>query len=459
MMLYEKYRPKRFSDVIGQGAIAEILKKQVATDKIAHSYLFEGNRGSGKTTTARILARAINCTDRHNGEPCNKCNNCNGDNNMDITELDAASNNGVDNIRSIIEDTKYAPQNGKYKVYIIDEAHMLSQSAFNAFLKVLEEPPKYVVFILCTTEARKLPVTIISRCQKFTFNRIKVKDIVTRLVSINITEKSNIEGKALELIAKSADGAMRDALSIMEQIISSGKRSYKDVVSILGITSNEINFSIIYCLMRQNSKKAIEYFYSVLESGKDLNNFMKDLMNCLRSVMLLKAGADKSIIAMSDEDIAMAEKIASDIDFEELISMLDVLQDSLSKFDMTSQRALIIEMAIIKITKLNNENLSSKDVKEAGPANEEVQQDIINPKKIADEIVDYLMEKNDKILFKVAKALKQSAVFINEDITEITILNENKADIDLMYNFNNQTHFFSNTFSKEYNKKINIDIR
>ena len=233
--LYRVYRPQKFEDVIGQEHITKTLRNQIDSDNIGHAYLFSGTRGTGKTSTAKIFARAVNCLDSIDQEPCNECEVCRdilSDNIMDVVEIDAASNNSVDDIRELRESVKYSPTKAKYKVYIIDEVHMLSQGAFNALLKTLEEPPSYVIFILATTEPHKIPATILSRCQRFDFKRVTVKDITLRMKRICTEENIEVEDKALNLIARNSQGALRDALSILDQCISFGdsKIDYKDVV-------------------------------------------------------------------------------------------------------------------------------------------------------------------------------------------------------------------------------------
>ena len=244
LALYREWRPKTFHDVVGQDHVTITLKNQINSDRIAHAYLLCGTRGTGKTSTAKILAKAVNCLNSDHGEPCNECEMCikiNAGTAIDVTELDAASHNGVDNIRDIIEDVAYPPQEARYKVYIIDEVHMLSIGAVNAFLKTLEEPPSNIIFILATTDPQKLPITILSRCQRFDFKRIKSADIFERLRKIVSKQGISIEDNSLKLISRISDGAMRDALSILDQAISmnEGKVEYDSVIDMLGLVTNE----------------------------------------------------------------------------------------------------------------------------------------------------------------------------------------------------------------------------
>ena len=366
-MLYEKYRPNTFDGVIGQGLNADILKLQVATGKLAHTYLFEGNRGSGKTTTARILAKAVNCENpSDDGEPCGHCKSCieiEQSRSLDVVEIDAASNNGVDNVRDIIEAMKYAPE-GKKKVYIIDEAHMLTINAFNAFLKLLEEPPEYGMFILCTTDKDKLPITILSRCQRFVFKRISVEDIVTRLRLVNNTEMANIEDKALTLIAKLADGAMRDALSILEQVISAQKHSYSEISSMLGFQNNDKLFLLIQSILNGNSKDAIEILYGI----DNIDKIAKKLNSLFRALMLILSGADTSLIQLVDEDIKVLQQISTYTNIDVVLGAVEELQ-KLDKLKNTSQPGILLEMTVIKMC------LSCRKIVQNNQVHENVQHD------------------------------------------------------------------------------------
>ena len=260
--LYREWRPKTFNDVVGQEHITTTLKNQILNNRIAHAYLFCGTRGTGKTSTAKVFAKALNCLNLKEGEPCNKCEMCRKINEglaIDVTELDAASNNGVDKIRDIIDDVKYPPQESKYKVYIMDEVHMLSAGAVNAFLKTLEEPPNNVIFILATTDPQKLPITILSRCQRFDFKRINNSEITARLKKIIDDQNMLADDKSLNLIARVSDGAMRDSLSILDQAISMGNGNvdYNTVVSMLGLVTNEHLFNLTNAVIQRNVEKSI----------------------------------------------------------------------------------------------------------------------------------------------------------------------------------------------------------
>ncbi|EGS5728025.1 DNA polymerase III subunit gamma/tau [Clostridium perfringens] len=352
-MLYEKYRPNTFESVIGQGENAEILKKQVASKKIAHSYLLYGERGSGKTTTARILAKAINCLSPINGEPCGKCANCiaiEEKKAIDVVEIDAASNNGVDNIRNIIDDMKYAPTSMKYKVYIIDEAHMLSKAASNAFLKTLEEPPEYGVFILCTTEQTALPITILSRCQRYTFKHIDVKDIFNRINFIATQEGYNPSDKEkiLYLISKMADGAVRDAICILEQVINGNITDYNEVVKLLGVVSNRTLFELLATLKKSNNKRAIDLIYKALEQT-DAEKLITNIIALVRAILLIKSNASIDLIKMSDEDINIAKSAAQCFETSELFNIIEAFNKVYFDVKNSNFKGVLIEMTVLKL--------------------------------------------------------------------------------------------------------------
>ena len=291
--LYRKWRPKIFDDVIGQDHVVKTLKSEVISGRISHAYLFTGSRGTGKTSCAKILAKAVNCLSPVGGNLCLKCDICQSaeiENMLDIIEIDAASNNGVENIRSMREEVIFSPAKCKYRVYIIDEVHMLSSGAFNAFLKVLEEPPAHAIFILATTEAHKLPATIISRCQRFDFHRISQEDIFKRIEYICNKENIKIEDDAAHFIAQSADGAMRDALSLLDQCANACQNNIdeKSAKKILGITGTEYVFSVINFVSIGNSVKCLELIDKIHRESKNMLKFCEEIMECFRSFMIYK---------------------------------------------------------------------------------------------------------------------------------------------------------------------------
>ena len=356
--LYREWRPRTFEDVVGQEHITTTLKNEILNDRVAHAYLFCGTRGTGKTSTAKVMAKALNCLDLHGGEPCNECEMCKKINEglaIDVTELDAASNNGIDKIRDIIDDTKYPPQEAKYKIYIMDEVHMLSVGAVNAFLKTLEEPPKNVIFILATTDPQKLPITILSRCQRFDFKRINQKEITSRLKRIVDSQNITYEQKSLELIARVCDGAMRDALSILDQAIAMGEKqiNYEDLVSILGLVTNEYLFDITYAIIDRSIEKCMVIIDKLVYSGKDMQLFIKDLIAHFRNLLMVKVTNNpEEVLDMSLENISMIKEQGHKIRVEEIMRAIRILQDAEMNSKASKQSRLYLELAIIKMCKI-----------------------------------------------------------------------------------------------------------
>lgn len=356
--LYREWRPRTFDDVVGQEHITTTLKNEIINDRIAHAYLFCGTRGTGKTSTAKVMAKALNCLNLQDGEPCNECEMCKKINEglaIDVTELDAASNNGIDKIRDIIDDTKYPPQEAKYKVYIMDEVHMLSVGAVNAFLKTLEEPPKNVIFILATTDPQKLPITILSRCQRFDFKRINHKEISARLRRITDAQSIQCEEKSLDLIARVCDGAMRDALSILDQAISMGENeiNYEDLVSILGLVTNEYLFDITNSIIERNIEKSMVIVDKLVYSGKDMQLFIKDLIAHFRNLLMIKVTTNpEEVLDMSLENIALVREQGRKIRVEEIMRDIRILQEAEANAKMSKQSRLYLELSIIKMCKI-----------------------------------------------------------------------------------------------------------
>lgn len=354
--LYRRWRPKIFEDVVGQGHITQTLKNQIKNHNIAHAYLFCGTRGTGKTSTAKIFARAVNCLNPKDFDPCNECEICNGiqhESIMDVIEIDAASNNGVDDIRELRENVKYPPTRGKYKVYIVDEVHMLSTGAFNALLKTLEEPPSYVIFILATTEPHKIPATILSRCQRFDFKRVKESDIVKRMTYICSEMNIEVEEGVFRLIARNSDGAMRDALSILDQCISFGlgKITYDDVINILGTVSEDIMFRLIDYIGEQNAKDAMELIQDLVSSGKDIHQFIKDLIEHYRNLMMTKVSKDlEGVINLSKENINRLVEQGKKLDTNSIIRAIRELSQTAVDAKYATQPRILLEVAVIKLT-------------------------------------------------------------------------------------------------------------
>ena len=354
--LYRAYRPQTFKDVVGQEHIIKTLKNQIQNNNVGHAYLFCGTRGTGKTSTAKIFARAVNCEDSVNEEPCNECEVCKdilNDNNMDVIEIDAASNNSVDDIREIRENVKYTPAKCKYKVYIIDEVHMLSQGAFNALLKTLEEPPSYVIFILATTEPHKIPATILSRCQRFDFKRVTVKDMSSRMKEICEDVNVEVDDRALNLIARNSQGALRDALSILDQCMSfsENKIEYKDVVDLLGTVNVEQLFEMADYVIKEDTKKCLEILNEFVIWGKDIKNLIDDLIDHFRNLMVCKVSNDlDEIISLPEEIIDQLKSQAETIETNEIIRILNILSVTQDDIKASSNPRVLAEVSIMKLS-------------------------------------------------------------------------------------------------------------
>ena len=356
--LYREWRPRTFYDVVGQEHITTTLKNQILNNRIAHAYLFCGTRGTGKTSTAKVFAKALNCLNLKDGEPCNECEMCKKINEglaIDVTELDAASNNGVDKIRDIIDDVKYPPQEARYKVYIMDEVHMLSAGAVNAFLKTLEEPPNNVIFILATTDPQKLPITILSRCQRFDFKRINNSDITARLRKIVNDQNVLADERSLNLIARVSDGAMRDSLSILDQAISMGNGNvdYNTVVSMLGLVTNEHLFNLVNAVIQRSVEKSIEIIEDVIYLGKDIYLFIKDLIAHYRNLLMVKVTNNpEEVLDMSEENIALIKEQGARLRAEEIMRCIRILQEAENNAKLSKQARLYCELAVIKMCKI-----------------------------------------------------------------------------------------------------------
>ena len=352
--LYRSYRPQNFEDVVGQEHIVRTLKNQIENNNVGHAYLFSGTRGTGKTSTAKIFARAVNCENSVDQEPCNECEVCRdilNDNVMDVVEIDAASNNSVDDIRELRENVKYSPAKAKYKVYIIDEVHMLSQGAFNALLKTLEEPPSYVIFILATTEPHKIPATILSRCQRFDFKRVTVKDMTARMKKICNEENIEAEEKALNLIARNSQGALRDALSILDQCISfsDNKIEYKDAVELLGTVNIEQLFEMAQSIIDQDTKKSLQILNEFIVWGKDIRNLINDLIDHFRNLMVCKVSTElDEIISLPEETIKQLKEQSKIVDTNDLIRILNILSETQDNMKSSSNPRVLAEVTIMK---------------------------------------------------------------------------------------------------------------
>ena len=354
--LYRKFRPDNFDDVKGQDHIVTTLTNQIKANRIGHAYLFCGTRGTGKTTVAKILAKAVNCEHPVNGSPCNECAMCKAiqaGTAMNVIEIDAASNNGVDNIREIREEVAYSPSEGKYKVYIIDEVHMLSTGAFNALLKTLEEPPSYVIFILATTEAHKIPITILSRCQRYDFHRISIDTIAARLSELLTAEGVEAEEKAVRYVAKKGDGSMRDALSLLDQCISfylGQVLTYDKVLDVLGAVDTEVFSRLLRKVLSGDVTGSIHVLEDLITGGRELGQFVSDFTWYMRNLLLVKTSENpEEAIDVSSENLKLLKEESGMTDVETLMRYIRIFSDLSNQIRFASQKRVLVEIALIKL--------------------------------------------------------------------------------------------------------------
>lgn len=353
-VLYRKYRPRVFADVYGQEHVTSTLLNEIKEGRISHAYLFTGSRGTGKTTCAKILAKAVNCEHNQNGEPCNECEVCKGldaGTIYDVVEIDAASNNGVDNIRDLREEANYTPARGKYRVYIIDEVHMLSTGAFNAFLKTLEEPPAHVIFILATTEVHKLPATILSRCQRFDFKRIQPETMSVRLKEVAKAENMNLSDEAALLISRIADGGMRDALSILDQCAGRSRDIDEALVSdVAGIAGREALYELSQAVSEKNSGKALDIISTLHQNSYDMERLCVEMINHFRNFLIAKTvNKSRELIICTDDEYKNILSSAEAFTLPNIIYALDLFQQTLTQIKGGANSRIEMEMSFIKL--------------------------------------------------------------------------------------------------------------
>lgn len=356
MALYRKFRPDTFADVKGQDHIVTTLQNQLRANRIGHAYLFTGTRGTGKTTVAKIFARTVNCENPGPHGPCGECRICRAiaaGASMNVIEIDAASNNGVDNVREIVEEVSYSPAEGKYKVYIIDEVHMLSTGAFNALLKTLEEPPSYVIFILATTEVHRLPITILSRCQRYDFKRISIDTIAGRLRQVVGEESVQVEEKALRYIAKVADGSMRDALSLLDQCVAfhlGQELTYEKVLDVLGAVDTEVFSRLLRHVLDRNVQGCVQLLEEVVMQGRELTQFVTDFTWYLRNLMLVQASDNlEDVIDMSADNLERLREEAGLADMDRIIRYIRIFSELSGQIRLSAQKRILVEVALIKL--------------------------------------------------------------------------------------------------------------
>lgn len=351
--LYRKWRPIVFDDVIGQSHIVDTIKNEVISGKTAHAYLFTGTRGTGKTTTAKILSRAVNCLNPKDGNPCNECSNCKeilDETSLDVQEIDAASNTGVENVRNIIDSIQYLPASGTYKVYIIDEVHMLSKGAFNALLKTIEEPPNHVIFILATTEVQKIPATILSRCQRFDFKTISIGDIVFNLRKILTAENISADDDALEYVAFLGDGSMRDSLSILDRCLafSNDNLTVKDITDTVGAVDDVILYDFASCIAKRDTKSLLEKFNDCVNMGKSCDNIINGLLSTFREILMYKVNGDGFSVSRMKRQLL--SECAEFFEIPSLVYYIDTVGSCLTSFKSLTSQRVACECTLIKLS-------------------------------------------------------------------------------------------------------------
>ena len=355
--LYRKWRPTSFEEVRGQDHIVKTLKNQINSGRIGHAYLFCGTRGTGKTSIAKIFARAVNCEHPVDGSPCGECSMCRQiaeGSSLNVVEIDAASNNGVENIRDIREQVQYPPTDGRYRVYIIDEVHMLSIGAFNALLKTLEEPPSYVIFILATTEVHKIPITILSRCQRYDFKRISIDTIAGRLAELTQAEQIDVDDRALRYVARAADGSMRDALSLLDQCVAfhfGEKLTYDNVLEVLGAVDNRVFSKLFQAVLAGDTKACIREIEEMIIQGRDLSQLVNDFVWYMRNLLIAKTTDEPGdMLDMSEENLAALKEEAAGVDTETLMRYIRIFSELSGQLRYASQKRILVEIAFIKLT-------------------------------------------------------------------------------------------------------------
>lgn len=430
--LYREYRPQKFSDVLGQDRVVNVLKNQVKSGQISHAYLFAGERGCGKTTCAKIFAKAINCLNPIDSSPCGECENCKSieeESTMDVVEMDAASNRRIDDIRNLKETVVYPPNNLKYKVYIIDEAHMITREAFNALLKIMEEPPSHLVFILATTEIEKIPKTILSRVQKFEFNKIGREDIIKQIDIILSDRNISMQDEAKELIVKKAKGAMRDALSILDQVLSIEKEyfSIEDVENILGLVDFESLDKLVDNIISYNQKESLDLLFTLRENDKDDKDILDGLVGYFRDIMVYKTSLNEKYIENSDY-LALIKEKTKNISSDRVVSFLEILNDYSNRMKNSENSSFLMEMAILRLINLKNEEDILSRIKKLEENKTENIIDIIN--KLVNQKFENINLSKVKLKSDENFEAKTKEKFTNEQIKEKIVENPKENSIE-----------------------------
>ena len=441
--LYRRFRSKTFDEVIGQEHVTKTLKNQILSNNIAHAYLFCGIRGTGKTSTAKILARAVNCTSNIDGNPCNECEICKSildETNMDVIEMDAASNNGVEDIRELRDKVKFLPVKSKYKVYIIDEVHMLSKGAFNALLKTLEEPPEHLIFILATTEPQKIPATILSRCQRFDLRRITIDDLVKNMKNICDEIGVEVEERALKLIACNSDGAMRDALSILDRCITfnSEKIKYDDVNELLGIVSFDSIIEVCNCIINKDIKGTMMLINNILNQGKDLQFFIEEIVTYFRNLLIYKTtSVSDNLIRITEDNIDSLKKHIEKLSVDQIIIIIQKLSDALLECKRAMNPRIVFETKVISLMEITNKS----DTTELEKRIEQLEETIKNGLVVRETVksVSRAPESNNVSINKPrpTERTEQRPVKSSKSIeSNITVLNDEDAENKIKENWN-----------------------
>jgi DNA polymerase-3 subunit gamma/tau len=413
LVLARKWRPQVFEQLVGQEHVTRTLQNAIAANRLAHAFLFTGPRGVGKTSAARILAKAMNCLKGPTPNPCGQCENCQeiaGGNSIDVLEIDGASNTGVDNVRELRENVRYLPGKSKHKIYIIDEVHMLSTSAFNALLKTLEEPPSHVLFVFATTEPHKIPLTILSRCQRFDFKRIPLNLIFDRLQAISSAEEVNIDDDTLMLIAREAEGSMRDAQSLLDQAISYGEKEIKgeDVLTLLGITDRKILFDLSATILQKNVKRCLSLVDELYRLGYDLGQFCKDFLNHFRNLLVVKLDGGKSpILTVPEYEEKDLREQADGVSFEDLHRLFQVLLRGEELLARTPFPRVVLEMTVVEMARLDSllpveEILSRVEQLESTLSQKEFGARVIPPNAKPENKVGGKSERREKLVDEAA---------------------------------------------------------
>ena len=428
MALYRKFRPDEFEDVKGQDAIVATLKNQIKSDRIGHAYLFCGTRGTGKTTVAKIFAKAVNCEHSKDGSPCGECEMCRSiaaGTSMNVIEIDAASNNGVDNIREIREEVSYRPTEGRYKVYIIDEVHMLSIGAFNALLKTLEEPPEYVIFILATTEAHKIPVTILSRCQRYDFKRISIETISARLTELIEKEKWDVEEKAVRYIARMADGSMRDALSLLDQCASFyiGKRlTYDHVLEVLGAVDTEVFSRLLRELLAFDVSAVIETVDELVMQGRELSQLSADFTWYLRNLLLVRCSDDmEDVLDVSTENLERLKEEAALIENDTLMRYIRIFSDLTNQLKYAAQKRVLLEITLIRLCRPQMETREDTLLERIRAIEKQLEEGVVSaaPAKERTSRSDYISPAEQEKTPELPQALNEDVKTVVRDFRAI----------------------------------------